>query len=87
MQNWVDKLYAQNDGTDNRYSLFKILTSQDTKYIKYVYDFMLQDVKAHPNKVNWGVLVRNLLSELGFMKFGYNRGWETTMYSCFPKFL
>ena len=31
---------------------FKILTSQDTKYIKHVYNFMLQDVEAHPNKVN-----------------------------------
>ena len=30
---------------------FKILISQDTKYIKHVYSFMLQDVEAHPNKV------------------------------------
>ena len=58
----------------------KKLTSQDTKYIKRVYNFMLQDVEAHPNKVNWTVLARSLLSELGFLKFGYNRGWETTMY-------
>ena len=47
---------------------FKILTSQDTKYIKHVYNFMLQDVEAHPNKVNWAVLVRNLLAELGFLQ-------------------
>ena len=62
--------------TDNYW--FKILTSQDTKYIKHVYNFMLQE--AHPNKVNWAVLIRNLMSELGYMKFGYNRGWGTTMY-------
>ena len=53
---------------------FKILTSQDTKYIKHVYNFMLQDVEAHPNKVNWAVLVRNLLSELGFYEVWVQQG-------------
>ena len=47
---------------------FKILTSQDTKYIKHVYNFMLQDVEAHPNKFNWAVLDRNLLAELWFLR-------------------
>ena len=42
------------------------MTSQDTKYIKHVYNFMLQDVEANPNTINWAVLARNLLSELGF---------------------
>ena len=59
---------------------FKILTSQDTKYIKHVYNFMLQDVEAHPNKVNWAVLVRNLLAELGFYEVWVQQGRETTMY-------
>ena len=53
---------------------FKVLTSQDTKYIKHVY--MLKDVEAHPNNVIWAVLVRNLLSELGFMKFWVPQGVE-----------
>ena len=53
---------------------FKILTSQDTKNIKHVYNFMLQDVEAHPNKVNWAVLVRNLLSELGFYEVWVQQG-------------
>ena len=44
---------------------FKKMTSQDTKYIKHVYNLMLQDVEAHPNTINWAVLARNLLSELG----------------------
>ena len=52
----------------------KILTSQDTKYIKQLYNFMLQDVVAHPNKVNWAVLVRNLLSELGFYEVWVQQG-------------
>ena len=53
---------------------FKILTSQDTKYIKHVYNFMLQDVEAHPNKVNWAVLVRNVLTELGFYEVWVQQG-------------
>ena len=51
---------------------FKILTH--TKYIKHVYNFMLRDVEAHPNKVNWAVLVRNLLSELGFYEVWVQHG-------------
>ena len=53
---------------------FKILTSQETKYLKHVYNFMLQDVEAHPNKVNWAVLVMNLLSELGFYEVWVQQG-------------
>ena len=55
---------------------FKILTSQDTKYIKHVYNFVLQDIEAHPNKVIWAVLVRNLLSELSFYKVLVQQGVE-----------
>ena len=46
---------------------FKILPSQDTKNLKHIYNFMLQDVDAQANKINWAVLLRNLLSELGFL--------------------
>ena len=35
---------------------------------------MLQDVEAHPTKVNWAVLVRNLLSELGFYEVWVQQG-------------
>ena len=55
---------------------FKILTSQDTKYIKHVHNFMLQYVESYPNKVNWAVLVRNLLSELGFYEVWVQEGVE-----------
>ena len=55
---------------------FKILTTQDTKYIKHVYNFMLQDVESYPNKVNWAVLVRNLLSERGFYEVLVQQGVE-----------
>ena len=45
---------------------FRILTSQDNKNVKHIYNFMLQDVEAQSNKINWAVLFRNLLSELSF---------------------
>ena len=35
---------------------------------------MLQDVEAHPNQVNWAVLVRNLLAELGFYEVWIQQG-------------
>ena len=36
---------------------------------------MLQDVEAHPNKVNWAVLVRNLLlSELSVNEIWVQQG-------------
>ena len=40
---------------------------------------MLQDVEAHPNKVNWAVLVSCCQSSV-FMKFGYNRGRDPTVF-------
>ena len=67
MKNGVEKFYTQNDWYRKSIIGLKILTLQDPKYIKHVYhvyNIMLQDVVAHPNK--WAVLVRNLLSELGF---------------------
>ena len=54
--------------------------SSSVYIFKYIYNLMLQAVEAHPNKVYWAVLARNLLLELGFYDFGNNRGWETTMY-------
>ena len=45
-----------------------------SKYIKHVYNFMVQDIKAHPNKVNWAVLVRNLLSEIRFYEDWVQQG-------------
>ena len=45
---------------------FKILTCDNTKYIKCIYDMMLNDLEAYPNKQNWASSVRCLLQTLGF---------------------
>ena len=41
---------------------------------------MLQDVEAHPIRLTGQYYSGTCCQSSGFMKFGYNRGWETTMY-------
>ena len=45
---------------------FKILISDDNKYIKGVYTMMLYDLDIKPNKQNWASSVKQLLQSLGF---------------------
>ena len=45
---------------------FKILASEDRKYINIVYRMMLRDMELKPNSVNWASLVKHLLMSLGF---------------------
>ena len=44
---------------------FKILLSEDVKYIKLVYNMMLDDLEMNPNKTNWASLLRHLLFSMG----------------------
>ena len=44
----------------------KVIKSSDIKYIKFIYNLMLEDIENNPEKINWAVLVRNLLGSLGF---------------------
>ena len=46
---------------------FKINSCDGTKYIKQVYEMMLNDLVQQPQKRNWASCVRDLLSRLGFM--------------------
>ena len=63
----------------NRYLIiikywFKILQSPANKYIKLVYNLMVQDLETLPNKVNWASLLRHLLRSLGFNEVWLNQG-------------
>ena len=53
---------------------FKILATDENKYIKMVYKLMLSDLDRFPNKVNWASLVRNLVRNL-LMSLGFNNVW------------
>ena len=35
---------------------------------------MLNDTEDHPNKINWAILVRNILSKLGFYEVWVQQG-------------
>ena len=45
---------------------FKILLCENKKYIKCLYNMMLNDIEMRPNKQNWASSVRLLLQTLGF---------------------
>ena len=45
---------------------FKILMSNDNKYINLVYRMMLNDLESRQNTTNWASLVKHLLLSLGF---------------------
>ena len=45
---------------------FKILSSGENKYLKYIYNLMLNDIDTIPNIVNWASLLKHFLSSLGF---------------------
>lgn len=55
--------------------------SQEQKYIKKVYNLMLQDIDAIPNVANWASLIRHLLLSLGFYEVWLEQGVGS--YSCF----
>ena len=46
----------------------KVISSDDNKYIKHVYNMMLNDIESYPLKQNWALSVKQLLSRFGFME-------------------
>lgn len=53
---------------------FKILFSGDTKYIKLVYNMMLNDMESRPSITNWVSLLRHLLLSMGFYDVWLQQG-------------
>ena len=53
---------------------FKIVTCTDTKYVKLVYEMMLNDLNLRPNKPKWAYYVKHLLESLGFNNVWLNQG-------------
>ena len=52
----------------------KIISCNENKYIKQVYNTMLNDMETHPLKQNWALSVKQLLSRLGFMEVWDSQG-------------
>ena len=53
---------------------FKSLTTPENKYIKLIYNLMVNDLEELPNKTNWASLVRLLLMSLGFFEVWLAQG-------------
>ena len=53
---------------------FKILTCADTKYVKLVYEMVLNDLNLRPNMTNWAYYEKHLLESLGFNNVWLNQG-------------
>lgn len=52
----------------------KIITSEDNKYINYIYEIMLDDIDSNQRKNNWARMVKNLLGSLGFNEVWLQQG-------------
>ena len=52
----------------------KIVSAGERKYIKCIYDTMINDIELRPHKQNWASQVKLLLSRLGFMGVWYSQG-------------
>ncbi|MCG8048238.1 MAG: reverse transcriptase family protein [Candidatus Thiodiazotropha endolucinida] len=79
--------FGRTDFRSRRYLLiikywFKILYSREIKYIKLMYELMLNDIERHPTVVNWASLVRDILLPLGF-----NEVWLQQGVGDFSRFL
>ena len=61
----------------------KILRCHETKYLKIVYTVLYNDYLNHPKKLSWATLLRDLLSNLGFMDvwIQQNVGYENKLLS------
>ena len=46
---------------------FKIVSMNDNKYAKCIYNMLLEDMRQNPDKTNWASSVKHLLSKYGFM--------------------
>ena len=44
----------------------KVINLEDNKYVKCIYNMMIQDLQYFPNKPNWALSVKHLLSIYGF---------------------
>ena len=52
----------------------KIVECENTKYLKFAYEFMLSDLERKPNTINWASKVKDLLSSLGFYEVWLAQG-------------
>ena len=52
----------------------KLVHTEERKYIKCIYNMMLNDIEIRPNKQSWDSMVKYLLSRLGFLEVEIHKG-------------
>ena len=52
----------------------KVITKPDNKLVSILYNHTKNDVEADNSPINWAALVRKLLCEMDFMKYGCSKG-------------
>ena len=55
---------------------FKIVKCSSTKYIKHIYNVMLQELNMYPNRNSQAKSVKAVLENLGFYNVWLNKGLE-----------
>ena len=56
----------------------KLVSLNENKYAKCVYDMQLEDMRSNPQKTNWASSVKQLLSKYGFMDIWISQGVENS---------
>ena len=56
----------------------KIVSMNDNKYAKFIYNMLLEDMRQNPDKINWASSVKHLLSNYGFMNVWLSQGVENS---------
>lgn len=51
----------------------KVVAKNENKYVTFIYNMMLRDIENDGRKINWALLVKHLLCNLGFKMFGFNK--------------
>ena len=77
-----DFIYGKLDRTDCKLRRFivmikywlKVISSDESKYIKHIYKMMLNDIEAQPLKHHLALSLKRLLSNLGFMEVWLSQG-------------
>jgi hypothetical protein len=54
----------------------RVLKCKDTKYTKVAYNMLLKDSQELPNKINWAIIVKNILENTGFSLVWHAQGVE-----------
>ena len=57
----------------------KIVSLDENKYANCIYKMMLNDIQNHPDKSNWALQVKDMLSKYGYMNYGRHKGGQWYM--------